>query len=366
MKCRDYKDERCRRFSLSLSNIYLWGGRFCQELIRNDSFQGAEIFGIIDNDPPSKSFQGIPYYKPSEIDASRVDFLIVPIKNYHVCKAILNQLNELSFPVQKISFLFNEYQDDKVFHIIEQDDSVLENAFPALYKIRKRCQAWNENYSFFGCSFDFIDNDSLIGQGQLQDERLYYQDYLRYRTFELVAREIKNNGVKGNLAEMGVYKGTFSALINGVFPEKLLYLYDTFESFDLSEYNAQPVLSRVADGFLNSFKDTSEETVVRKMPYPEKCVIRTGFFPDSLKTEDYDEKFAFVSLDVDLEESTLSGLRFFYPRLSEGGYIFIHDYNDITLEGFVHSAIARYEKEIGSALKKVPLADVSGTLVITK
>lgn len=75
-------------------------------------------------------------------------------------------------------------------------------------------------------------------------------------------------------------------------------------------------------------------------------------------------RFGFVSLDVDFEESTLNGLRFFYPRLIEGGYIFVHDYNHASLKG-VKRAIERYESEIGT-LKKFPLPDSNGSLIITK
>ncbi len=346
--------------------LYVWGGRVCQELIRRGFFQGAEILGIVDNNPPSQSFQGIPYLKPEEIDPYKMDFLIIPLKNYRVCQAILKQLNALSIPREKLRFLFNEYRDDRTMRISEQDDAVFGDSFPLLNGIRKWNKAWNRDFECLGCSFDFANDSSLIGSGRLQDEEHYFKDYFRFRTFELVAREIKNRNIKGSLAELGVYKGVFSALINGVFPDRKLYMFDTFESFDLSEYNAPSVLARVADGFLNSFKDNSADLVAGKMPHPEMCVIRKGFFPDSLRAEDYEETYAFVSLDVDLEESTLSGLRFFYPRLNEGGYIFVHDYNDLTLEGFIHNAISRFEKEYGHPLKKVPLADVSGSLVITK
>jgi hypothetical protein len=36
--------------------------------------------------------------------------------------------------------------------------------------------------------------------------------------------------------------------------------------------------------------------------------------------------FSFVHLDVDLYQSTLSGLEWFYPRLNRGGVLISHDY----------------------------------------
>ena len=71
-----------------------------------------------------------------------------------------------------------------------------------------------------------------------------------------------------------------------------------------------------------------------------------------------------MSIDVDLEDSIYEGLRYFYPRLETGGYIFVHDYNGI-LAG-VSTGIEKYEKEIKSSLHKFPICDNNGTLVITK
>lgn len=75
--------------------------------------------------------------------------------------------------------------------------------------------------------------------------------------------------------------------------------------------------------------------------------------------------YAFVSIDVDFEISILAGMRYFYPRLASGGVIFVHDYNNRFLEG-VKQAIKSFEEEMGLCLRKVPLADEGGTLVILK
>ena len=69
-------------------------------------------------------------------------------------------------------------------------------------------------------------------------------------------------------------------------------------------------------------------------------------------------------MDVDFEESIYEGIKYFYPRLSQGGYIFIHDYNS-SLFG-VEKAVDRFEEEINGVLAKVPLCDANGTLIITK
>ena len=74
-------------------------------------------------------------------------------------------------------------------------------------------------------------------------------------------------------------------------------------------------------------------------------------------------EFAMVSLDPDLYDPTYAGLRYFYPRLSRGGVIIIHDYNSYQFTG-VAEAVRRYCREEG--LFPVPLCDLHGTAVLRK
>ena len=138
-------------------------------------------------------------------------------------------------------------------------------------------------------------------------------------------------------------------------PTRTLYLFDTFEGFDPAEAQGQ------GSGFVEAHRNTSAETVLRLLPHPEKAVIRQGLFPAT--AEGIEERFCLVSLDVDLEESTLAGLRYFLPRMSEGGYLLLHDYNNPGLPG-VKRALKRWEAECGR-LAAVPICDGNGTLVIS-
>ena len=120
-------------------------------------------------------------------------------------------------------------------------------------------------------------------------------------------------------------------MINTKFQDKTLYLFDTFESFDVDEFHNEIKNGRVPEYFLEEFKDTNVEYVLGNMPYPNRCIIRKGLFPQTAAGLE-NEKYAFVSIDVDFEKSILVGLRYFYPRLVCGGAIFVHDYNNRFLE----------------------------------
>ena len=180
-------------------------------------------------------------------------------------------------------------------------------------------------------------------------------DYVRLKTLEALCMRLGD--VPGAAAELGVYRGGFARWINALLPERRLYLFDTFDGFDPAES------AGAGKGFTEAHQNTSAEAVLAALPHPEQAVIRQGLFPQTAEGLEW-ERFALVSLDADLEESTLSGLRFFWPRMSAGGCLLLHDYNNPKLPG-VRRALARFEAEHGQ-LAAVPLCDVNGTLVIPR
>ena len=178
----------------------------------------------------------------------------------------------------------------------------------------------------------------------------------------MAVKEIRKRKTAGETAELGVFRGEFAQYINIAFPDKKLYLFDTFEGFDACEALKEVRNGNATDAFVEAYKQTSIGDVIQKMTYLDQVEIKQGYFPDSL--QGLEETFAFVSIDVDFEDSVYEGLKYFYPRLAEGGYIFVHDYNSSLLG--VERAADRFEKEMGGKICKMPLCDANGTLVISK
>lgn len=186
----------------------------------------------------------------------------------------------------------------------------------------------------------------------------FYSDYIRLATLELCATEIKRRAVPGVVAELGVYRGDFARKINEAFPDRTLHLFDTFQGFVKKEIgdDIQHGLARKKFFILIDPKE-----VLKKMPHPHLCELHIGAFTsESVKA---DERFAFVSIDVDLSVPTTEGLRAFWPKLESGGYIFLHDYNNDDWKG-IEKAVNEFltEEKIGF----VPLPDAQGSLVIVK
>ena len=208
-----------------------------------------------------------------------------------------------------------------------------------------------KQHVFMGSSLDYLQRARDIDKN--------YFDYIRLSALELVSNEINTKGLTGNVAELGVYKGKFARYINKYFPERMLYLFDTFEGFDNRDV-AKEKQENFSSGE-QDFSDTSVTAVLNLMPFPEKCQAVKGFFPES--AAGIEDQFVFVSLDADLYEPIYSGLQFFYPRLAKGGYIFIHDYNNDLYKGAA-KAVRQFcaEQNIGF----MPLPDSGGSAVIAK
>lgn len=191
-----------------------------------------------------------------------------------------------------------------------------------------------------------------VPMGKIIGRYVEIPTYARVECLKNIQEMLVESGVKfGNVAELGVYRGDFAKEINRVFPDKKLYLFDTFEGFHeidvLKEYKEG--YSKNAVGY---FSNTTEELVLAKMLYPEQIVVKKGYFPKS--ASDVDDKFCFVNLDADLYAPTLAGLQYFYPRMVDGGFILIHDYFSKAFSG-ARAAVREFSEQ--TRCKPIPIGD---------
>lgn len=187
-----------------------------------------------------------------------------------------------------------------------------------------------------------------------------YTDKIRIAALELCAYEIISNKIPGSVAEFGVYKGKFAGKINEAFKDRRFYLFDSFSGFD-------PKQKKIDEegGFLGNtkqdFSGVTTEEVMAKMKYPQNCVIKKGFFSQTIRG--LEDNFSFVSIDADLYEAVKESLEYFYPRLSRGGYVFIHDYNN---DDWIGAKKAVHDFCGQNQITFTPLPDAHGTAIISK
>ena len=188
----------------------------------------------------------------------------------------------------------------------------------------------------------------LLGMGidgrKIVTKYVQIQAEARILFLERAGRLIRENSVEGCCAEGGVFEGAFAREINRVFPDRKLYLFDTFEGFD-----ARDVTVEAAKGFSDAeanagyLSKSCENRVLEALPFSERAVIRKGFFPETAAGLEA-ETFCFVNLDFDLYVPIFAGLEFFVPRMSKGGYILVHDYFSDRYKG-VKQAVADFRTD---------------------
>jgi hypothetical protein len=144
---------------------------------------------------------------------------------------------------------------------------------------------------------------------------------------------VLNKNVKGSVAECGVFRGGFAQYINRFFPDRKLFLFDSFKGFsdnDLKSIKNYTEREWAMDA-QERFQRSNIEHVMLRMDNPENVIIKHGYVPETFIGLE-NECFAFVNLDMDLYEPQLDALRFFLPRMTQGGVILIHDcFNDILI-----------------------------------
>ncbi|MFH0942669.1 MAG: TylF/MycF/NovP-related O-methyltransferase [Candidatus Beckwithbacteria bacterium] len=151
---------------------------------------------------------------------------------------------------------------------------------------------------------------------QIKEEtEMFLGDLEAYQIYMTVRKTEKING---DIAEVGVYKGGSAKLMREA-TKKPIHLFDTFEGLpDLCE-NDNP------EQFHKGDYSASFESIKSYLKNYPNISFYKGFFPSTAEPVK-NKRFSFVHLDVDIYESTLNCLKFFYPRISGGGIIISHDY----------------------------------------
>lgn len=330
--------------------IYVWGtGRACAGLLDEwDYFQHVEAFVSNDERESGFSYKGEKkkVIRPRELADSEYDVVVVAARSV---REICGQSEALGLDLSKFIFLYNNVEPRDLNQDYESFKDVLDGKLLEIIENRyKLVEAPNMD-------------EETIKHGRKPQEILG-DDYVNEKIFYLCAKEIHDRGVLGAVAELGAFRGDFSRIMNKVFPDRISYLFDTFEGYSGQTAEQEVSDKNCGEAYLNAYKDATVGGVMKRLPYPEKAVIKKGYFPESL--EGLEEMFAFVSIDVGFEDVTLEGLRYFYPRLSEGGYLFLHGYNS-RFKGAAR-ALETYEKENNIQICKVPICDRSGSVVLTR
>ena len=183
----------------------------------------------------------------------------------------------------------------------------------------------------------------------------------RVAVMRLLAEQIHDRNIPGDVAELGVFRGDFAVLINAAFPDRTIHLFDTFEGFP-----AEDVAVEQAWGFSRAkagdFSDTGKDFVSRRLSSRERAVFHVGYFPETFSSCE-NCMFSFVSIDADLYAPTAAALPLFWDRLSPGGVMLVHDVNSTQFSG-AGEAVNEFCREMG--IIPMPICDLHGSVILRK
>ena len=184
-------------------------------------------------------------------------------------------------------------------------------------------------------------------------------DLSRLWSIILNVKQVMSEGIPGDFAELGVWRGNTASVLAHFAAEnnRRVVLFDTFKGFSDSDLRGIDSKKEPA------FSDTSLEEVKALLgSHAPICEFGIGYFPDSV-TEAHRRIYSVVSLDCDLYLPTKAGLNFFYPLMSKGGLLMIHDYSSRQWEGS-KQAVDEFCAETGEQV--ILMSDKSGSVFIRK
>ncbi|MCK9219351.1 MAG: TylF/MycF family methyltransferase [Bacteroidales bacterium] len=187
----------------------------------------------------------------------------------------------------------------------------------------------------------------------------HFPDKVRFFNWWFQVDRLRREKIPGDFAEVGVYQGESAKILHHLDSDRIFHLFDTFSGFPSKDLVGET--GAAATYTSKNFADTSVHKVLDYIRGNDNIKVYPGYFPDT-SNPIVDSRFALVNLDVDLYLPTKAALDFFYPRLSPGGVILIHDYNH-QWQGVINAVNALMEK-IPESLVLIP--DQDGTVMIIR
>lgn len=159
----------------------------------------------------------------------------------------------------------------------------------------------------------------------------------RLDNIQFCVEEILKNNIPGDLIEAGVWRGGATILMRAILKaydvkDRYVWVADSFKGLPKPNIKKYP-LDATSDLHAVEFMKVSLEEVrdnFRSYGLLDNQVrFLKGWFKDSLPRTPI-KQLALIRIDADLYESTMDVLINLYPKLSNGGYIIIDDYRNLS------------------------------------
>ena len=140
---------------------------------------------------------------------------------------------------------------------------------------------------------------------------------------------IKDN-IDGDFLEAGVWRGgasIFMKALSTIFnTNKKIFVADSFDGFPKESNHDNINFWQNVDDKIKVSLETVKDNFTKYNLLDDNVIFLKGFFKDTLYTDEI-KKLSLLRLDGDLYSSTMDTLDSLYPKLEDGGFVIIDDYN---------------------------------------
>tara|TARA_E500000178_G_C16834858_1_gene667808 strand:- start:102 stop:863 length:762 start_codon:yes stop_codon:yes gene_type:complete len=185
-------------------------------------------------------------------------------------------------------------------------------------------------------------NYRLYFEGLIKSKNIISDNFFKQsRHLDLInlANKVLTEENVYDFVECGCWKGHSSYFVSKLIlnsqKKVKFHIFDSFEGLSKETKNDSGLLkfnikqlNKIRTQF-SSDEHFVKNDVLKEFDFVE---IYKGWIPEKFYLIK-DKKFSFIHLDVDLYEPTLNSLKFFYPRLVNGGIIVCDDYNSKSFNG---------------------------------
>lgn len=333
------------------------GKEYIAEII---SLEWCNIKYVVDKNPKSDKFYSIPVLLPEEIDGNEECLFLIAVYDCQLAEAIQKDLEQLGIDEKRILWR------DRICNIRECNADILEPLEIRSVGIEDIQKVFiPQGFYISGIPFYMIKTYGIDRYLSVEEKfcRTNSVDNTLDQTRLFFMIENLENiipFIRGDIAELGVYQGATAEIFLDYCKryDRKLFLFDTFNGFSIKD-----IKDIDAEQDVSLFVDTDEYTVSRRLGNEENIRIKKGYFPKSVDDEVKNNKYAFVHIDCDLYQPIYAGLSFFWPRMSTGGMMVIHDYSSGFWEGAT-KAVNQFCEE--NNISKVMIPDWSGSVVLMK
>lgn len=138
---------------------------------------------------------------------------------------------------------------------------------------------------------------------------------------------------KGDICEVGVWRGGVGIILGEMFKDQDIYLFDTFEGIPFSNEKYDN-FHKIGDFGKNTpWGEADYGEVKNTLSIYKNIQVYKGIFPKDNSNIIANKRFSIVHLDVDVYDSYKACLDFFSTRMVKDGLIILDDYNMSSCQG---------------------------------